>query len=75
MEHNEDRIVERLDKTMTSTQGSKPERPTSTGRPNIDVINKRNAEEEKQDRRSSHIRTGIVVLLLVVIIIVIYFLS
>ena len=44
-----------------------------TGRPNIDEINKRNAEEEKQDRKSSYIVTGIMVLLVVAVMVLAYF--
>ena len=44
-----------------------------TGRPNIDEINKRNAEEEKQDRKSSYIVTGIMALSVVVVLVLLYF--
>ena len=46
---------------------------TPTGRPNLDEINKRNAEEEKQDRKSSYIVTGIMVLLVVAVMVLAYF--
>ena len=44
-----------------------------TGRPNLDEINKRNAEEERQDRKSSYIITGITALVIVAIIVLVYF--
>jgi cobalamin biosynthesis Mg chelatase CobN len=73
---DKDRIAEKDDaKTVTSTQKETDKRSMSTGRPNIDDINKRNAEEKKQDRKSSYIIAGIVVLLIAVIVIAIYFLS
>ena len=73
---DKDRIAEKDDeKTVISTQGGTDKRPISTGRPNIDDINKRNAEEKKQDRKSSYTIAGIVVLLMAVIVIAIYFFS
>ena len=44
-----------------------------TGRPNLDEINKRNAEEERQDRKSSYIVTGVMALIVVVAIVLAYF--
>ena len=78
MENDSDknRIVERDDeKTVTSAQEETGKRSMSTGRPNIDDINKRNEEEKKQDRKSSYTIAGIVVLLIAVILIAIYFFS
>jgi hypothetical protein len=78
MENDSDknRIVEKDDeKTVTSTKEETDKRSMSTGRPNIDDINKRNAEEKKQDRKSLYTIAGIVVLLIVVIVIAIYFFS
>ena len=75
MENNKGQNVEKDDETLISTQVRTPEGSLSTGRPNIDDINKRNAEEEKQDRKSTYTTTGIIVLLVVVIIVAIYFFS
>ena len=73
---DKDRIVEKDDeKTVTPTQEETDKRSMSTGRPNIDDINKRNAEEKKQDRKSSYTIAGIVVFLIAVIVIAIYFFS
>ena len=75
-DRDKDRIVEKGDeKTVTSTQEETDKRSMSTGRPNIDDINKRNEEEKKQDRKSSYTIAGIVVLLIAVIVIAIYFFS
>ena len=75
-DRDKDRIVDKGDeKTMTSTKEETNKRSMSTGRPNIDDINKRNAEEKKQDRKSTYTIAGIVVLLIAVIVISIYFLS
>ena len=41
--------------------------PESSGRLNIDDINKRNAEERKKEKKSSYIITGIVVGLLIIV--------
>ena len=78
MENDSDkgRTVEKDDeKTATSTQEATDKKSMSTGRPNIDDINKRNAEEKKQDKKSTYTIAGIVVLLIAVIVIAIYFLS
>ena len=58
---------------VESVRASPEESRIRTGRPNIDEINKRNAEEEKQDRKSSYIVTGIMVLLVVAVMVLAYF--
>ena len=58
---------------VESERASPEESRLRTGRPNIDEINKRNAEEEKQDRKSSYIVTGIMVLLVVAVMVLAYF--
>ena len=75
MENDNGQNVEKDNETLISTQVRTPGGSLSTGRPNIDDINKRNAEEEKQDRKSTYTTTGIIVLLVVVIIVAIYFFS
>ena len=54
---------------QTKLEGSS----TTTGRPNLDEINKRNAEEERQDRRSSYRLAGVMALLVAVVIFLVYF--
>ena len=75
MENDKDKIVEKDDETVTSTQKGTQETSAVTNRPNIDVITARNEEEVTQDRKSSYKKAGIVALLVVVTIIAIYFLS
>ena len=75
MENDKDQIVEKDDKTVTSTQEGTQETSEVTNRANIDVFTARNEEEVTQDRKSSYKKAGIVALLVVVIIIAIYFLS
>ena len=58
---------------VESMRVSPEESRVPTGRPNIDEINKRNAEEERQDRKSSYIVTGIMVLLVVAVMVLAYF--
>ena len=41
--------------------------PESTGRLNIDDINKRNAEEKKKEKKSLYIITGIVAALFIIV--------
>ena len=75
MENDKSQTVERNDETVTSTQERPQESHASTGKININDINKRNAEQEKQERKSSYAVTGIIVLLIVFIIVAVYFLS
>ena len=44
-----------------------------TGRPNLDEINKRNAAEERRDRRSSYAIAGIMALVVLVVMFLVYF--
>ena len=71
MENNSNKTEEKNEDTLTSTQEGTQGHPESTGRINIDDINKRNAEERKKEKKSSYILAGIVSLL--IIIAVIYF--
>ena len=73
MENNKGQNVEEDDETLISTQVRTPGGSLSTGRPNIDDINKRNAEERRQEKKSSYIVAGIVVVILIVI--ALYFFS
>ena len=75
MKNDKDQEVGKDQETVISTQEGIRERSTLTGRPNIDVIIKRNEEESKQDRKSSYIVTGIVALLAMAIVFAIYFLA
>ena len=75
MENNKDKTVERSGGTATSMQEKLQESHAPTGRPNINDINKRNAEQEKQEKKSSYTVAGIIVLLIAFIMVVIYFLS
>ena len=75
MKNDKGQTVERDDETVTSTQERSQENPALMGRININDINKRNAEQEKQEKKSSYTETGIIVFLIVLIIVAIYFLS
>ena len=59
--------------TITSTQENAQKRFQSTGRINIEDINRRNAEERKQEKKFSYMVAGIVVV--VFIVIALYFFS
>ena len=67
MENNRDQIDEKNNKTITWTEENAQEHFQSTGRVNIEDINRRNAEERRQEKRSSYIVAGIVVVVLIVI--------
>ena len=58
----------KTDEIVASVQKEETQKsPESTGRINIDDINKRNAEEKKKEKKSSYIITGIVAVLLIVV--------
>ena len=73
MENNRDQIDEKNNEIITSTQENVKERSQTTGCLNIEDINRRNAEERRQEKRSSYIVAGIVVV--VPIVIGLYFFS
>ena len=72
MENDEGKTLEKDDKIATSKQEGIQE---STGRPDINVINKRNEEEDKQEKKESYTAIGGVALLIAIIIFAIYFFS
>ena len=74
MENDKGQTVERNDETITSTHERPQESYAPTGRTNINDINKRNAEQEKHEKKSSYIVAGIVVLLIAFIIVTVSFL-
>ena len=73
MENNRDQMDEKNNEIITSTQENVQEGSQSTGRTNIEDINRRNAEEKRQEKKSSYITAGIVVVALIVI--ALYFFS
>ena len=55
------------DEIVLSSQKEETQKsPESTGRLNIDDINKRNVEERKKEKKSSYIAIGIVAVLLII---------
>ena len=75
MGNDKEQTVKRNDETVTFAQHKPQEYHTPTGRININDINKRNAEQEKQEKKSSYIAAGIIVPLIVFIIVVLHFFS
>ena len=75
MEHDKGQKVVRNDETVISTQERPQDSHAQMGRININDINKRNAEQEKQEKKSSYTVAGIIILSIVFIIVVVYFLS
>ena len=69
------RTAKKNDEIVTSTQERLQESFVSTGRPNINEINKRNAEQDKQEKKASYRVVGIVILAIVLIVAVLYFFS
>ena len=51
MENNRDQIDEKNNKTITWTEENAQEHSQSTGRVNIEDINRRNAEERRQEKK------------------------
>ena len=77
---DKDQSVEKNDETKVSVQESwqkkqkKEDNYTSvTGRPNIDVISKRNQEAAKQERKSLYTVIGIILLLTTGSLLLVYF--
>ena len=71
----DNRKVNKDDKTELSTQKKPQGNDISTRRLDLNEIKKRNAEEEKQDRKSIYIVAGIIALLVLVVIALVYFFS
>jgi len=62
---NEDKKIDEI--AILSQKEETQKRPESTGRLNIDDINRRNAEEKKKEKKSSYIITGIAATLLIIV--------
>ena len=75
MKNDKGQTVKKDDETVASEQESLQESYALTGRVNINDINKRNAEQEKQEKKSSYTVAGIIVLFIAFIIVAVYFLS
>ena len=75
MENDKGQTVERNDETITSTHERPQESYAPTGRTNINDINKRNAEQEKQEKKSSYTMAGIMIFLIVFIMLALNSLS
>ena len=75
MKNDKYQTVESNDETVTSTQEGLQESDTTKGRVDINDINKRNAEQEKQEKKLSYIVAAIIALLIASIIVTLYFLS
>ncbi len=71
-ENDKGQTVERNDETVTSMYERPQESYAPTGRTNINDINKRNAEQEKQEKKSSYTMAGIIILSIVFIIVVVW---
>ena len=75
MKNDKGQAVKKNDETVASEQERMQESYAPTGRVNINDINKRNAEREKQEKKSSYTVTGIAALLIALIVVAIYFFS
>ena len=75
MENDKSQTVGKNDETVTPTHERPQESYVPTGRTNINDINKRNAEQDKQEKKSSYTVAGIIVLFIAFIIVAVYFLS
>ena len=72
MKNDKGQTIEKDDEIAKSTQKGTQEISVLTGGPNIDIINARNEEEAKQERRLSYKIAVIALLLAAVIIILVY---
>ena len=75
MKNDKGQTVKKNDETVATEQERPQESYVPAGRVNINEINKRNAELEKQDKKSSYTVTGATVLLIVFIVVAIYLFS
>ena len=69
------RTAKKNDEILTSAQERIQESLASTGRPNINEINKRNAEQDKQEKKASYKVVGVTILAIVLIVIAVYVFS
>jgi len=66
------KTVKKNDEIVTSTQERSQENNPPTGRPDINEINKRNAEQDKQEKKASYKVVGMVILAIALIVIAVY---
>ena len=71
-QNDKGQTVERNNETVTSMHARPQASYAPMGRTNINDINKRNAEQEKQEKKSSYKATGILIFAMALIVIVIY---
>ena len=69
------RSARKNDEIVTSTQERLQESYAPTGRPNINEINKRNAEQDKQEKKASYKVAGVAILAIALIVIAVYVFS
>ena len=72
MKDDKGQAVERSDEIINSTHERPQGSYASTGRTDINEINKRNAEQEIQKKKSSYKAAGMVIFAIALIVIVIY---
>ena len=72
MKDDKGQAVESRNEIITSKHERPKESYASAGRTNINEINKRNAEQEKQEKKSSYKAAGILIFAMALIVIVIY---
>ena len=75
MVNSKNQLINEGVKTSPSKQENLQANNTLTGRPDLNEINKRNAEEAKQERKSVYIVAGVLILLIGVVVLLIYFFS
>ena len=62
-------------KAASSAQKNMNASNIPTGRPDLNEINKRNAEEAKQERKSVYNVAGVLILLIGLVVLLVYFFS
>ena len=75
MENDKNQTVRKNVESTTSTRGMSQESHAPTGRPNINEINKRNAEQDKQEKKASYKVAGVAILAIALIVIAVYVFS
>ena len=75
MEDNKNQTVEKDDGIVKPAHVRPQGSSTPTGKTDLNDIKRRNAEEKKQDRKSSYAVVGIIALVTMVVIVLVYFFS
>ena len=76
MDNDNRKTFEKDSEAVASSQARPQEnRQSTTGRPDLNEINRRNAEEEKREKKSTYTIAGLIAFFVIFVIILVYFFS